>query len=311
MLLYGFVLLVPMFWLGIRLSQGSLAFSIGEAVGRSLIPMIGVMIYFRWRKPPASVGRFLFSLFTWMFIGQVIGLGYGAARPDLTEKDVPILMREAAGLAPIRQPDHEARKAIRGVYRELLDSSRAYEAEVKALEGPVGESLLQPASFSSPASMQTSLDYLEKMTAVEQRQADALGNFVTRMSAAIDGLNWSQRRKEQFKEGLRSSVERESAIQQRLLQAEIAWFASMTEVYQFALKNYSKITVEAASAEVPEGQLAIYDDRVREEFNQMMDKAEELRKKFLAAQSAFAQNLKANEKKSGVSRKELGLEPVE
>jgi hypothetical protein len=48
---------------------------------------------------------------------------------------------------------------------------------------------------------------------------------------------------------------------------------------------------------------------VRAEFNQKMERAEELRKKFLEANAAFQQNLKANEKKVGVSRGELGLEP--
>ncbi len=312
--LYGLLLLVPIVVWSVTNNDRGLAYGTGEAVGYLLIPLAVVTIYFRRRKPPATVGRYLFALFTWMFVGQVIGLGM-SSRPEVTEKDVPILMREAAGLSPIREPDNAARKAVRDVYRELIESQRAYEAQVKALQTPVSETLLQGPSFASAEAMRAAMDHLQKMTAVEKQQGDALDGFHQRMLAAIDGLSWSQRKKDDFKAGLRSSFERENPFRQRVLDTELAWFAAMMEVYQFGLENQDKIAVlnvrSPDGKEVPGGQITIADEAVRAEFNQKMDEAEEMRKKFVEANSAFQQNQKANEKKVGVSRDELGLQTPE
>src|SRR5262249_9026625 len=147
------------------------------------------------------------------------------SRPDVSEKDVPILMREAAGLSPIREPDNAARKAIRDVYRELIESQRAYEAQVQALQTPAAANLLQAPSFASAETMQASLDHLQKMTTVEKQQGESLDRFHQRMFAAIDGLSWSQRKKDDFKNGLRTSFERESPFRKRVLDTELAWFA--------------------------------------------------------------------------------------
>ncbi len=294
--LYGILLLVPMALFSISRSEGSLAF----ALGRSLIPAVIVILYYR--KKQVSGTRIAFSLITWIFVGNLFLLGQGlqSRKPTLRESDIPGVLRDAAGIGPVPAQDTPERAALRESYRALLARSRKYEEDIARIDGtPEMKNLLRPPSYASLGTMQATLGYLKEEREVERVQGNAVDDFVADFSREVQGFDWPRTDKEAFMKGLEKSLAEQAPVRNAAVQAKIAWLDADIQLYEFAAAHHDGIRGGE--------KVIIPDAGVRTEFNQRVDQSEAARKRFLAAVHAWQQMQQGAQQKMGISQKELGL----
>jgi hypothetical protein len=299
--LYAVVLLVPLAWLSISRSEGSLGFAVGEVIGRALIPAVVVILYYR--KKPVSGARIVFFLVTWVFFTNLFVLGKEASNRKfpLTAADIPVIMREAAGLTPPPVPDPPERAALRDSYRALLERSRKYEAEIGRLNQTSEiKNLSQPQSFASLETMQATLKVLREEREVERVQGAALDDFVAEFGRKVEGFSWPRVQKQAFMRGLQKSLDEQSGERRAALKADLEWLDKTIGLYGFAAANHEGIRAGPKTVVIP-------DAKLREEFNRRAQEQEASRKRFLAAFQAWQQIQQEAQRKIGISGKDLGL----
>src|SRR5215475_9212460 len=77
---------------------GAWAHALGYEAGICLLPSILVLLFYR-KKRGVSPGRILFVLTSWLLLANLIS--WRGNRNHISESDIPVIAKEAAGLAPI------------------------------------------------------------------------------------------------------------------------------------------------------------------------------------------------------------------
>ena len=77
-------------------------------------------------------------------IANLVTVGHRSA---ITEDDIPVLAKEAAGLIPVKYPDDSVRTAIRDLFKEVIAQNKKYVSEIGKIKL---QGLNTPKSYVGP-----------------------------------------------------------------------------------------------------------------------------------------------------------------
>jgi hypothetical protein len=288
--------LIPVVVWAFSRSQGDIAYAIGQEVARFSIPAILVTLYYR--KKNASSARIGIVVIAWVLFVHLAVLGQ---KPLLTEKDIPVIMREAVGSSPLPAHDSPDRAAIRDLFRSLLQRSHQYEADSARLEArPEAATVGEAPSFATLDAMEKALAYLRQSRQLDGAQVGVLDEFQADMARRVEGFDWPSDYKEGFLRGMRESTADQAP--KKVARAKVKWTDSKIALYEFAIANHAAIHADMERISIPDpATLAGFNERVQAE--------EAARKELLAANAELVAFLQSAQQSIGISRKELGLKP--
>lgn len=225
----------------------------------------------------------------------------GFRSPETTQQKTQRLMREAAGLQPVRTSifgEDELDAALRDLFKEVIANNKEYNAAVDKLDISATASLITPQSFADPASAAEGLKQLHAAYDLdaqqEQRMQQTLENCRRRF-ANISGLDRAA-----LLEGFRIGLEKGMPVRQHAVSSEKAWVQSVDDLFDYARSQHSYLKLSG-------GLLVIAKEPVRQEFNSRIDNMNARREEFLKAKKAlenFQQQILQN---AGVTPEQTGL----
>src|SRR5207249_4313031 len=151
------------------------------------------------------------------------------------------LMAEAAGRAPISQPDNDAARIVRDFLREASALRREGTEAGSKFQTPEMEHLLEPVSFSSRQMIEETLKQLNAAAVLTQKLAQGPKSAVQHLRAARLQLSGSPYFSflKHFEAGAAKELERNADVHQK----EGKYLASEIDLYQFVLQNVAQFSV--------------------------------------------------------------------
>jgi hypothetical protein len=268
----------------------------GYAAGSAILPAL-IAYAIAGRKSVRDFNRFglWFSGLSLAFFAVAGG------KPVTLQQHVAGLMKEAAGTKPMSSAGPNIDNLIREMLRMVLDDRKVLDQESTPFE-PSLSKIYSAESFANPDAIRGMIDAVHGIAAVDARYSKKLESIPDRMQTYVDASTMSDSDKKDFIAGVRSSYGNEKAIQIRrqAMEAEQKWEAESVGLYEFALKNMSKIRARG------EG-LIIADRHVRNEFNARLETAEKLRDEIVKLNSDLETAQKAALQEAGLTPTDLGL----
>src|SRR5215510_13037476 len=237
-------------------------------------------------------------------VGGIVFLAMNVDR-EAPEQRVSRLMREAAGLQPVkkaffsrdRQFDDAFREQFRNLFRgnhELL--ARASEIDEREL-AKVGTA----ESFADPSYAAEGLKQLHKSLDIDQEMEQKVGEIANNLRHAIETTDWSASQKTEalagFERGLTPAMEKRT----RLITAERHYVDSADDLYSYAGENYSNFVLD-------NGHLSIIDPVVLQNFNSKIRQYNAYRTVLLQANDEFTRFQSDLLKKMHLGSKDVGLQ---
>jgi len=275
--------------------QGDWAGAVGYEIGLALFPTAIVLLYYKMRKQKASAARVVSALACWIVIANLVSIS--KARPQLTEADLQVIAKEASGVVPISNPNDAARTVIRDYFKETIAQNKDYYSKVDSLKY---EGIYTPQSYLDPAEAKGIISQLDAGLEIEQSQEDALNSILARCKVKINSLDWTEAYKREFLKGVDAGNQKQQAFRRPLVSAEREWMTSVRDLYIFVLDNEQHFRRSGDS-------VVIVNTPVLDQFNRMIGQANELSKKYQAAQKTFEQDQDKRLSKLGVSTKDFGI----
>ena len=229
------VLVFTLYWAH---QKDNWASAIGHVVGSGLIPAVIVLIYYKTRKMKVSATRILIVLASWVFVGNIINIGRN--KPPLTEGDIPIIAREAAGLAPITKTDDASRTAVRECFKEVIQQNRVYQAEVDRLNF---DDLYTPSSYVNARKAEQILAQLQAALDIETGLEAGLNGVLARCEERFNTLGWSESYRKKFVTGFEEQFKKTIANRRPMVDSAKAWLNSIRDLYLFVLDNQGYFTL--------------------------------------------------------------------
>jgi hypothetical protein len=286
------VLVFTLYWAH---QKDNWASAIGHVVGSGLIPAVIVLIYYKTRKMKVSATRILIVLASWVFVGNIINIGRN--KPPLTEGDIPIIAREAAGLAPITKTDDANRTAVRECFKEVIQQNRGYQAEVDRLNF---DDLYTPSSYVNARKAEQILAQLQAALDIETGLEAGLNGVLARCEERFNTLGWSESYRKKFVTGFEEQFKKTIANRRPKVDSAKAWLNSIRDLYLFVLDNQGYFYVGG-------NQVRVSDPKVLAEFNEKLRQSNKLESEFEAASKLFNEQQKAHSSEFGVSPSDFGL----
>lgn len=235
-------------------------------------------------------------------IGFVRGFvkGFNASL-EPTDQKVARLMREAAGLQPVRNSifgEDKTDTKMRDLFKDIIRINKDYQDAVDKLDTSETAKLNTAESFADPSTVADGLKQLHAAYDLdaqqEQRMQEAMENFKHK----FDDLSPSQRNS--VVNAFNTGIAKVMPTRQRAISTEKAWVDSVDDVYDYAQSHHSDFAMS-------NGTLVIGNDTVREEFNTRVRTLNARRDEFLQAKNEFARMQGQTFQKMGVSRSQTGL----
>lgn len=222
--------------------------------------------------------------------------------PDAGE--MPQIMKEAMGVAPVPAEDTAPRKAIRDAYRNLLEEGKAYTEETqRRMHTPAMASLMTPASFVDPDLRDKVIEELRGLHELDARHLEAVEQFPAMMTRNLAAAGLSESDLKDFETGTKQGMSETMGPLRKATELEMKWLDGEIEVYQYALDNRAAMGISEAS------EFVITNDDVRERFNQLVANAGELQKKAIEASDAFQKGQQQRQQELGISGSDVGKSP--
>jgi hypothetical protein len=221
--------------------------------------------------------------------------------PETTEQKMGRLMREAAGLQPVRKhlfAESRFDTWARDFFRDVIAFNKQYQQQFDQLNTKDVAILGTSASFADPdlatAGLQEvharyKLDSLE-----EQRLQQLMDNFRQRSS------DFAYSDRQDLIKGMDEGLARFMPIRNKVIAAEKAWVDSLDDIYSFARIQHSRIELTDAD------HLIITDSQVRQEFNARVRAMNSRRQELLNARRKFVSMQDNTFQQLGITRKEVG-----
>jgi hypothetical protein len=177
----------------------------------------------------------------------------------------------------------------------LKNSNDAYVADVSRLDA-TAHPWLTPDSFRSAASMQRSLTELHARLAVAEKFTSP-EPMLSKMTDYLAAVNAGDDDKREFLAGFMPGIEESVAHRTAASGYERDWLNACIATYEFMLANRSAYAVAA------DGQSATFRNAAAlQTFRSRMQKAYELKAKFLQENAAYLASQRA-------AREKVGMEP--
>jgi hypothetical protein len=223
---------------------------------------------------------------------------FGASMP--TEKDMPVIMKEAAGTAPIPANDPPARKAIRDSFRYLLEEDKSYNEDLEErFRTRAMANLLRPSSFGHVPSMEELIRELRELKDVEAAHLEAVQRFPEVARENLQKAGLGARDVEAFEKGMAKGMGESVELLADAITAEAKWIDAVIALYQFAIDNDAAISVSNNFT------LEFEDEVTQTEFDRLASRVDELGKVSEEANAAFDASQQNAQRKSGITRRDL------
>jgi len=279
-------------------------FRVGRTFGLLFIPgLIAYVIAGRKKARKPSLFALIFCL---------VGLGITAlnAIPSLIstisetpDQHIGRLMREAAGLQPVRDSMFPGRRRtddiFRNQFRALVETNRQYSETVSKMDISEIKNINTPESFADPGVAAGGLRQLHALYDADAAQEAKVSQILGNLRGALESNATSAAERESLLKGFDKGLSESASRRTALVAAEKAWIDAVDEEYAYASQH-------ASSFRVQNEHLIIPDASIREAFNSRMDAQQSSREEFLKAQKEFQQFQAQTLGKMGVKPQDIG-----
>jgi hypothetical protein len=279
----------------------AVGYRIGTVIGVLGIPLLiayPVAGRRKARNPNLFAGLFCGIAFVIIFANAMTHLG--SWQPETTDQKVGRLMREAAGLQPVRRTmfgENKTDAKLRGFFKDILALNREYQDAVSKLDTSETKNLSTAESFADPESATDGLKQFHAAYELDVHQEERMQEIVEKFKHSFDDLSASDRR--EMLEGFEKGLGQAMPVRQRALASEKAWLEAMDEVYDYARAHHADIRMV-------DGRLGVGDSQVREEFNIRIRALNARRAEFLQAKHAIDEMQSRELHKIGVTPQQVG-----
>jgi hypothetical protein len=221
--------------------------------------------------------------------------------PETADEKVARLMREAAGLQPVRKPifgEGKTDTKLRDLFQQIIVLNKDYQAAVSKVDMSAIGKLNTSESFADPESAAYGLTQLHAAYDLDVQQEQHMREMLENFQRGFNDLSTSDRESmlKSFSEGLGKVM----PTRQRAVATEKTWVDAMDAVYSYAQANHSQFQMSG-------DRLLIADEQVRQEFNDRIHAMNDRRKEFLQAKSDFDRLQGQTLHKTGITRDQTGL----
>lgn len=248
------------------------------------------------------------NLFAGLFCGMALFLilanaasSLGALQPETADQKASRLMREAAGLEPVRKSffrEDATDTKLRDFFKQIIAINKDYQAEIDKLDISATASLNTPQSFADPNSVAEGRRQMHAAYELDARQEQHMSQVLENFRRGFESLSPSDR--EAMLKGFNQGLAQVIPTRQRTVTTEKAWIDSLDDVYGYAQANHSQFNMAG-------GHLRVADEEVRQEFNKRIRALNAARQEFLKAKSDFDRLQGQTLQKTGINRGETGL----
>jgi hypothetical protein len=284
----------------------SQSFQDGERIGGLLASVLfpGLIAYViagrkKARKP--NLFALIFCLICVLFLATSF---VGAMTPESGEQRIGRLMREAAGLQPVRQSllprSRRWDDGVREIFRDLLRQNKTYaDAFSKIDQSQIGK-INTPQSFADPSMAAAALQQLHASYDLdsenEVRVKEALEKLRVAMESGVPSFE-----REDVEKGFQQGLAAQMPKRRRLVEAEKQWIDAIDSEYAYAHQHEHDL-------QLVQNHLVISNPAVREEFNMLVREQEARRKELLESKKEFDQFQSRNLQKFGMTAKDVGAQ---
>lgn len=213
-------------------------------------------------------------------IGLIVVFGACRRNPLPSETEMAMIMKEAAGTAPIGVRDTPIRKAIRDSFKYLLDENRSYEEQVdRRFKTKFMANLLHPYSFAVDSYRQGAMTELRSLKDLDQQHLAAVERFPEVAKSNLIGAGVSEANANAFAAGSKTGGGMHDFS--RATDLELQWIDSLIDLYQFAEDNRTHIGMQTTA------ELTFDDENVRSQFVTLAKKADDLADQSAKAAALF------------------------
>ncbi|HKD14421.1 MAG TPA: zinc ribbon domain-containing protein [Candidatus Angelobacter sp.] len=221
------------------------------------------------------------------------------------DQRVSRLMREAAGLQPVKKAFFSSDRQFDDAFREQFSNLFRVNREMLSQASQIDERELAkvgtPESFADPSYAAEGLKQLHKSLDIDQQMEQKVGEIVNNLRHAIETTDWSASQKEQalagFERGLAPAMEKRN----RLVDAERHYVDSADDLYAYAGEHHSDFVMN-------NGHISIADAAVLQGFNSKIRQYNAYRGDLLRAKDDFTRFQSDLLKKMNVGGKDVGLQ---
>lgn len=274
--------------------QGDWGSAIGYEIGTALIPSILVLLYYR-KKRNISSARIVVVATTWILLASL--MSSRNSKNHISESDIPIVAKEAAGIVPITDPNDPGRTVLRGYFKELIAQNRDYESKVAKVDWG---NLYTPKSYLDPNQTNQVLAEIRDVMQLEKQQESALATITNRLKDRVNGLDWSDHEKQAFIKGFDRSYAETLRSRKQVLDSEYDFLSSLQDLYTLVSANRRYFKMSA-------GRVVVTDDAVLSQFNKDVNLTNERRVKYQSALKTSKQQRDQGATKLGLSNREFGV----
>jgi zinc-ribbon domain len=281
----------------------AVGFRFGRFLGAILIPLLVAYIAAGRKKvhnPNLFAGLFC-GIGLFLLLANAANSFGGGWQPETTEKKLSRLVREAAGLQPVRTPlfgEAKADTKLRNFFKEIFGINKEYQQAVDKIDMNAADKLATPESFADPSSVAEGLRQLHAAYTLDEIQEQHMQQALENFRHSFDDLSPSDR--EDMLKGFNEGVAKGMPARQRAIATEKAWIEAMDEVYAYAQEHHPDFRMSNEH-------LTVAHDDVMEQFNTRIRTLNARRDEFLQAKNDFEKMQGQNLQKMGLSREQTGL----
>lgn len=279
----------------------AIGYRIGSVFGALFFPFIIAYAVAGRRK--ARNPNLFAGLFTGIAFGLLllnVGSHFGSWQ-ETTDQKVGRLMREAAGLQPVRHSifgEDKIDAKLRDFFRNLIALNKEYTDAAGKLDTSGTKNLSTPESFADPDSVADGLQQLHAAYDLDMHQEERVQELMENFKHSFDDLSASDRKTilDAFDAGLARSM----PIRQRAIAAEKAWVDAVDDIYGYCQAHHADFIMSG-------GHVGITDDQVREEFNTRIRALNARRTEFLQAKHDMDEMQNNSFQKVGMNPQQAGV----
>lgn len=218
------------------------------------------------------------------------------------ESEMPQIVKEAAGTAPIPDPDTPGRKALRDSFKYLLEENKKYQIEADRyfIRGHLN-GLLYANSFVRAGEPQEIIAELRQLKELDEQHFTALQNFPDVFKANLKAAGASAGDVDAFERAMQKEISGGAFDEvSQAMELDKKWIEAAIELYQYVSDNQSHISVRGAA------QLEFDSDEVRSQFVYLSEKVEALGGQRDKATAAFNSYQQRNRRRRGLTSQDVG-----
>ncbi|HKD79627.1 MAG TPA: zinc ribbon domain-containing protein [Candidatus Angelobacter sp.] len=297
-LVYAFVAPLP----DLPNEAEALGYRIGTVFGAIFLPFIiayPVAGRRKARNPNLFAGIFCGIAFVLLLLNA--GGSHLGSWQETTDQKVGRLMREAAGLQPVRHSifgEDKIDAKLRDFFKNMISLNKEYTEAAGKLDTSGTKNLSTPESFADPDSVADGLKQLHAAYDLDMHQEERVQELMENFKHSFDDLSASDRKT--MLDAFDAGLSRAMPVRQRAITAEKAWIDAVDDIYDYCQAHHADFIMSG-------GHIGITDDQVREEFNVRIRTLNTRRTEFLQAKHEMEEMQSHSFQSVGMSPQQAGV----